>query len=247
MTTPASCDSSQVTRRDFIRRTALTAGGLLTAGGSLAAAPNRTAADQVVLGRTGLKCSRLGLGTGSNGGNVQRGLGQEGFTRLIRHAYDQGLTFIDTAQSYHIHDMIREAVKGLPREKLFIQTKIGGGEKALEIIDGFRKELNSDYLDSLLVHCSTTRNWGVERAGLIDAVCEAQSRGWVKASGVSCHSLPALQLATTLDWVNVHLVRMNPQGAHMDTPAETWNATSNPEHVPPVVAEVKRMRDRGHG
>lgn len=234
-------------RRDFIRRTAAMAGGVLAAGSPLAANPPGTAADQVTLGRTGLKCSRLGLGTGTRSGNVQRALGHDGFNRLVQHAYERGITCIDTAQSYRTHDWIREAVKGLPREKLFIQTKIGGGEKPLETIDGFRKELDMDYVDSLLVHCSTTKNWGDERARTIDAVREAQSRGWARASGVSCHSLPALQLATTLDWVNVHLVRLNPQGAHLDTPAETSNARSNPEHVPPVVAEVKRMRARGHG
>jgi hypothetical protein len=81
----------------------------------------------------------------------------------------------------------------------------------------------------------------------MDAIAEAQSRKWIRARGVSCHSLPALRRARELDWVQVHLVRLNPQGAHMDTPAETWNAESNQSHVAPVVKEIEEMRAKGKG
>jgi hypothetical protein len=109
---------TEISRRQFIARTAAIAGGLalspLMAGA--AGTVRKTAADQVTLGKTGLKLSRLGIGCGSNSGNVQRALGHDDFNRLIRYAYDQGITYLDTAQSYQTHEWIREAIKGLPRE-----------------------------------------------------------------------------------------------------------------------------------
>jgi aryl-alcohol dehydrogenase-like predicted oxidoreductase len=120
--------------------------------------------DQVTLGSTGLRLSRLGFGTGSKGGSVQRALGPEEFTRLIQYAYDRGITYIDTAENYKTHTMVREAIRGLPREKLFIQSKMPGvPEKPLEVLDRYRKELGVDYIDSLLVHAARRIDWYDER------------------------------------------------------------------------------------
>ena len=239
------------TRREFIRDAALLTSAALTAPWFASAAEakvKRTAADRVLLGKTGLELSRLGMGAGSNSGNVQRSLGREGFNRLVRHAYDRGITYIDTAQGYQTHDWIREAVKGLPREKLFIQTKMPGTpEKPLDVIDRYRKELGTDYIDSLLVHCMVKGDWTDQMKRVMEAFDVAREKKWIRAKGVSCHSLPALTAGAASDWTNVHLVRLNPQGAHIDTPAETWNAKSSENDIPPVVAQIKMMRAKGHG
>ncbi len=243
------------TRRGFLRYTAGVAGVLMApaapaeaAGPAQTAKKIPTAVDQVTLGKTGLKLSRLGIGCGSNSGNVQRALGQDGFTRLLRYAFDQGVTYIDTAESYRTHEFIREAIKGIPREKLFIQTKMSArGDKPLETIDRFRKELGVDYIDSLLTHCVVTGNWDQERKRFMDAFEEAKQKGIIRSHGVSCHSLPALARSASLAWCEVHLVRLNPQGAHMDTPAETWNAPSDVSHVPAVIEQVGVMRQKGRG
>ena len=225
------------------------AGGLVASPLVADVALKRTAVDQVPLGKTGIKLSRLGIGCGSNGGRVQRELGQDGFTRLIRYAYDQGITYIDTAQSYRTHEMIREAVKGLPREKLFIQSKMSGvPEKPLEVLDRFRKELGTDYIDSLLTHCTVTPKWDDERRRVLDALEEAKDKQMIRAHGVSCHSLPALKRSVEIDWTQVHLVRLNPQGVWIDTPrTDTWNAESNASHVTPVMEQMALMRKKGHG
>jgi len=237
-----------ISRRQFIARSAAVAGGLIAAPLFATATPKRTAVDQVALGKTGLKLSRLGMGCGSNSGNVQRALGHDEFNRLVRYAYDQGITYFDTAQSYQTHEWIREAIKGLPREKLFIQSKMPGNpEKPLEVLDRYREELGTDYIDSLLTHCTVTPKWDDERRRALDAMEEAKERHIIRAHGVSCHSLPALKRAVEIDWTDVHLVRINPQGAWVDTPAETWNAESNASHVPPVIEQIKRMREKGHG
>jgi hypothetical protein len=243
--------TEKITRRQFIRTTAALAGGVLLsscASGTSASKSKPTAVDQVPLGKTGLKLSRLGIGTGSKGGSIQRALGSEGFNRLIRYAYDQGITYIDTAQNYKTHTMVRDAIKGLPREKLFIQSKMPGvPEKPLEVLDRYRTELGVDYIDSLLVHCAVVKDWQRERQRLLDAFQEAKDKKIIRAHGVSCHSLPALTIAAQLDWVDVNLVRVNPQGAYVDTPAETWNAESDASHVSPVLEQVKLMRKNRHG
>lgn len=241
----------RITRREFIKGTAALAGTVLLSScstGPLAKKQTPTAVDQVTLGKTGLKLSRLGIGAGSEGGSVQRGLGADGFDRLIHYAYDQGITYIDTAESYNTHTMVREAIKGLPREKLFIQSKMSGvPEKPLEVLDRFRKELGVDYIDSLLTHCGVTANWDDERRRVLDALDEAKDKKIILAHGISCHSLPALTRAAELDWVDVNLVRINPQGAYIDTPAETWDAKSDNSHLPGVLKQIKVMRENNHG
>jgi predicted aldo/keto reductase-like oxidoreductase len=240
-----------ISRRQFIKATAAVAGGVLLsscAAQKTARGPKRTAVDQVALGKTGLRLSRLGIGTGSEGGSIQRALGPDGFNRLIQYAYDRGITYIDTADSYKTHTMVREAIKGLPRERLFIQSKMPGvPEKPLDVLDRYRSELGVDYIDSLLVHCAVRRNWDEERKRLLDAFEQAKDKKLIRAHGVSCHTLPALSLAAKLDWVDVNLVRINPQGAHVDTPVERWDAKSDASHVSPVVSQIETMRKHGHG
>ena len=240
-----------ITRREFIKSTAALAGTALLSScstGPLAKGQKPTAVDQVPLGKTGLRLSRLGFGTGSKGGSIQRALGPEELARLIRYAYDQGITYIDTAENYKTHTMIREAIRGLPREKLFIQSKMPGvPEKPLEVLDRYRKELGVDYIDSLLVHAARRADWYDERKRLLDAFEEAKAKQIIRAHGVSCHSLPALRKAAQLDWVDVNLVRVNPQGAHIDTPDTGRRAKSDASHLPPVLEQIKLMRRNRHG
>ena len=241
----------EITRRQFIKSTAVLAGTVLTScqvrQGSKEA-PKRTAGDQVPLGKTGLKISRLGIGTGSNSGRIQRDLGAEKFNRLIRYGYDRGITYIDTADSYKTHQMVGDAIKPLPREKLFIQTKMMGvPEKPLEVIDRYRRELKVDYIDSLLVHCVVNEDWDQTRKPLLDAFEEAKQKKIILSHGVSCHSIPATSLAAELDWVDVNLVRVNPQGVNIDTLVERWNAPSDLSHVAAVIEQLKIMRKNRHG
>ncbi|MCP4261865.1 MAG: aldo/keto reductase [Planctomycetes bacterium] len=240
-----------ISRRQFIKGTVALAGTALLSSCNtnlFTKGVKQTAVDQVTLGKTGLKLSRLGIGTGSKGGSIQRALGGDGFNRLIRYAYDQGITYIDTADSYKTHTMVREAIKGLPREKLFIQSKMPGvPEKPQEVLDRYRKELGVDYIDSLLCHCMVKTNWEDAHKRMMDIFEEAKHRNIIRAHGVSCHSLPATTKAAELDWVDVNLVRINPQGAHMDTPAETWNAKSDISNLPDVLKQVKIMRQNQHG
>jgi predicted aldo/keto reductase-like oxidoreductase len=240
-----------ITRRQFIEASAVLTGGVMLSGLSLSAAEQpikRTATDQVPLGKSGVKLSRLGIGVGSNSGKVQRDLGDEGFNKLIRYAYERGITYIDTADGYKTHAYVQRAIKGLPREKFFIQTKIGGNpDKPLAELDRFRKELGVDYIDSVLVHCMVTADWDKTHKAVMDALEEAKQKKIIRVHGMSCHSLPALKRSVDVDWVDVHLVRVNPQGAFMDTPAEKWDAKSDASHVPAVMEQLKLMHEKKHG
>ncbi len=243
-------NSNHLNRRQFLERSVGAAGALLLSSASwfrAEAAVKRTAVDQVTLGKTGIKLSRLGFGTGSNSGNVQRELGQEAFNKLIRYAYDQGITYIDCSQTYRTFDWIADAIKGLPREKLFIQSKIPGQpEQITAAIDHHRKVFDTDYVDSLLIHCMIQDRWTDNWKRIMDAFDEAKDKKWIRAKGVSCHSLPALRAATASDWTEVHLVRVNPQGAHID--GENEEVWDNLTHEPaPVLTELKTMRAKGRG
>lgn len=242
-------------RRQFLQTSALTGAALLSpwaglkALGATDAAPARTAVDQVTLGRTGLKLSRLGIGTGSGNGYAQTALGRDGFTNLIHYAYDQGITYIDTAQQYATFEWISDAIKGLPREKLFIQSKVAGQpEDILSVIDHHRKVFNTDYVDSLLIHCMIKDQWTDSWKRIMDGFDEAKDRKWIRAKGVSCHSLPALRTAVASDWNEVHLVRVNPQGRRVDGMAEeSWPAADPTHDITPVMAEIKNLHAKGRG
>jgi predicted aldo/keto reductase-like oxidoreductase len=236
-------------RRQFLERAAALAGAALLSPGLLSvvqAAAKRTAVDQVKLGNTGILLSRLGFGTGSNSGQVQKALGQQEFNDLIHYAYDKGITYFDCAQGYATFDWIGGAIKGLPREKLFIQSKIGGQpQDVLAAIDRHRKVFNTDYVDSMLVHCMVKEGWTDPWKRIMDGFNEAKEKKWIKAKGVSCHSLPALRAATASDWTEVHLVRVNPQAKWIDGPEES--VMKSGDDIVPVMKEIKAMHAKGRG
>jgi predicted aldo/keto reductase-like oxidoreductase len=239
-------------RRQFIRTSALVGAAIaspLALDTTFAAATTtkRTATDQVTLGKTGIKLSRLGIGTGVNNGGDQVKLGKDEFVRMVRHAYDQGITYIDCAQRYQTFGWIADCIKGLPREKLFIQSKVPDKpEDVLAVIDRHRKTFNTDYIDSLLIHCMTEGGWTDSFKRVMDGFNEAKEKKWIRAKGVSCHTLPALQSAVASDWTEVHLVRVNPQGHHMDGATPAWGENAYAA-VDPVLEQIKMMHDKGHG
>lgn len=242
----------RIKRREFVEQAVI--GGLALGASPLLAAqtpkekatPIRRATDRVELGKTGIKTSLLGIGTGSVGWNKQSNqtrLGQEKFNALIQHAFDRGVTFFDCADQYGSHPFLREAIKKLPRDKFIIQSKIihRTPEEARADLDRFRKELGVDYIDTVLMHVVTEGDWNKRYAGVKDVLSEAKQKGIIRAHGCSCHSLAALQTAAADPWVEVDLARFNPWGKYMDNAAGAPE-TDAPKHVAPV---LKQMRDSG--
>ncbi len=242
----------KINRRRFIQTSALAVAGTAllsrwTLPNAFAAAAKRTATDQVTLGNTGIKLSRLGIGTGVNNGHDQVGAGKEAFIKMIHHAYDSGITYIDCAQRYQTFPWIGDAIKGLPREKLFLQSKVPDRpEDVLSTIDSHRKNFNTDYIDSLLIHCMTDNNWTDEWKRVMDAFNEAKEKKWIRAKGVSCHTIGALRGAVASDWTETHLVLINPQGRYMDAEKSAWGPNAMAD-VDPVMEQIKTMHAKGHG
>jgi len=219
-------------RRHFLRTAALGAGAAwvgaspfktLFAGGTTG---RFSAADMVTLGKTGIQTSRLACGTGTVGyehHSHQTALGVPGLADLLWRGYDRGLRFFDTADSYGSHPHVREALKHVPREKVTIMTKSWAREpKQMRAdIDRFRKELNTDYVDLLMMHCLTEENWSERFRPAMDVISEAQEKGVIRAHGCSCHDIKALREAARSPWVQVILSRVNPIGSHMDADPET--------------------------
>ena len=149
---------AQYSRRDFLK-TGLAAAALAGAGSLPLQAARETATDWVTLGKSGVKVTRLAFGTGTLGGKVQRELGQEQFTRLVRHAYDSGIRFFETAESYgEMHRMLGVALNGIPRDSYRLMSKVTTheGVDPMEKIDELRKLANTDYFDMMLLHYQHT-------------------------------------------------------------------------------------------
>lgn len=238
---------SEITRRSFVKSVAAGAAGSLMLPRVISAAPakKKTATDLVPLGKSGVKICRLGMGTGSHSGRIQRELGQEKFTALVRYAMERGVTYIDTADAYDgLHEMIRPAIRGIDREKIQIQCKIPRAkyDDPLKEIDRFRKEVGTDYFDSLLIHCVRTADWVEEHKRLRDLLLEAKEKQMARAVGVSMHGLLPFNSAVATEWGDVRLVRVNHNGASMDS-----LKGNGPGDVDAVVKGLKKMHAAGKG
>lgn len=237
----------KITRRDFLGKLAL--GGVAVTGlpGLAHASALRSATDKVVLGKSGVQVSRLGMGTGSNGGSVQRAIGQESFNRLVRHALDRGVTFFDTADNYgEMHEMLREALKGVDRESIQIQCKIPHGkyDDPLKEIDRFRREVGTDYFDTMLIHHVGKASWPDDLERLMDQLETAKEQQIIRSHGVSIHGLAPLEAAVPVDWIDLALVRVNHRGHHMDGPTGAW---AEQGHRDEALVHIEKLHDNGKG
>jgi hypothetical protein len=236
------------TRRDFLKTglAATVLGGLGSAVPARAA--KRSATDWVELGKSGVKVTRLAFGTGSYGGSVQRQLGQEYFTRLVRHAYDRGIRFFETADAYTgMPQMLATALKGIPRDSYRLMTKfrLMNLENPQATIERLRKDLNTDYVDILLMHCLRSARWPEELKGLQDELSEAKAKKAILAHGASVHGLLPLRAFPGNTWLDVALLRINHTGTRMDT-LQTRD-TSDVGDVQEVVSHAKKIHAQGTG
>lgn len=215
----------QLTRRHFLKVSVAGVGLVPTVPQALQASfaekPKSFAGTDVVpLGKTGIRVTRLAQGTGYNGYNhtsAHTRQGKAAFDRLLRHSLDQGLAFIDMADLYGSHTFVKEIVKGLPRDKYALLTKIwprkegwvtpSGGAKAE--LDRYRQELGTDQIEVCLIHCMQNDRWPTEYERIRDELSELKQKGVIRAVGVSCHDLGAMQVAAKHPWVDVLFARVN--------------------------------------
>jgi len=232
-------------RREFLVRSATAAGAAWLSSKSIVNAlaeqtlsTKFTASDTVSLGSTGIKTSRLAMGTGTVGSghhSHQTALGVKGLSDLLLNGYDHGLRFFDSADSYGSHPHVAEALKHVQRDKVTVLTKTWARDPATARadLDRFRRELGTDYLDVCLMHCVTEADWTDRYKGVMDVLSEAKQKGAIRAHGCSCHSIEALRAAAKSPWVEIDLARINPVGAYMDADPAT------------VVSVLKEMKTAG--
>jgi aryl-alcohol dehydrogenase-like predicted oxidoreductase len=237
---------SHYTRREFLK-TGLAAGALAVTASPSLSATRQSATDWVTLGKSGVKVTRLAFGTGSFSGKVQRDLGQDGFTRLVRYAYDNGVRFFETAESYgEMHRMLGVALKGIPRDSYRIMSKVTTheGVNPQEKFDELRRLANTEYFDVMLLHWQHSGTWPADSSKWQDGILEAQSRKAIVSHGASVHGLPALRQVPGNKWLDIAMIRMNHKGTRMD--AEDYN-TEELGNVNEVVTHVKQARNAGMG
>ena len=213
----------------------LTSKNILSALASQPPLSKFSATDTVTLGSTGIKTSRLAMGTGTVGSghhSNQTALGIKGLSDLLLNGYDHGLRFFDAADSYGSHPHVAGALKHVQRDKVTVLTKTWARDPATARadLDRFRRELGTDYLDICLMHCLTEADWPERFKGVMDVFSEAKQKGIIRAHGCSCHSIEALRAAAKSPWVEVDLARINPIGSHMD---------ADPQIVVSVLREMK--------
>jgi aryl-alcohol dehydrogenase-like predicted oxidoreductase len=207
----------------------------------LAGTQKKYATDTVMLGNTGIEVTRLAMGTGTNGvggtSNQDKKLGIKGLGDLLHYAYDQGVRFYDTADQYGTHPHVKDALQRVPRENVVVLTKTHAttAKEMWADLDRFRRELGTDYIDIMLLHCMMDGNWPERKKAAMEVLSQAREEGIIRAHGVSCHTLKALEAAAESDWVQVDMARFNPAGVAMDA------------DVPTVTKVLKKMKDQGKG
>lgn len=240
-------------RREFLTKSAMGVGGLVlgTQLRSVAAPAKHDPYEVVELGSTGIKVSKLGLGTGMRGwqrASNQTRLGEEKFHALLRSCYEHGMRLIDCADLYGSHPYIIPALKEYPRESYAIVSKIwfrdnGLPEKerlsAPELVERFLRELKTDHIDLVLLHCLTSPDWRTELSEYMEDLDKLKERGLIRAHGCSCHSFEALTACTEEPWVDSVHSRINPYAVKMDV--------KKPEEVPKVAGVLKKLRAQGKG
>jgi aryl-alcohol dehydrogenase-like predicted oxidoreductase len=230
-------------RRTFLKNSlgAIAATACLPAFGKTPEA-GLTATTVRTLGKTGLTCSLLGVGTGTKGRDGttdQTRMPHADLVKLLEYAYGCGITYFDLADRYGSHSHMKEALETIPREKVMLLTKAWDREpeKIKADIERFRKELNTDYLDIVLMHClrKGEEDWPNTLKPSMDVLAEAKAKGLIRAHGVSCHTLESLRRTADTEWADVVLARINPFGANMDGPVDD------------VVSILKKLHDAGKG
>jgi predicted aldo/keto reductase-like oxidoreductase len=220
-------------RREFLAAMSLGTGHMMFTNPLLAGPLIAESTDPfqlVRLGGSGLETTLLGMGTGVHATQRSSNLtrqGKEKSLSLIRHAYDCGIRMFDCADTYGTHPLMAEALQYIPRNDVTITSKIwlqAGGLPEDErpdadvVVNRFLRELKTDYIDLVQLHCMVDADWTEQFARQMDILENLKSKGIIRAHGVSVHTIEAMKAGLASDWVDVMHVRINPYGIAMDLP-----------------------------
>ena len=161
-----------------------------------------------ILGKTGLKISRLGFG----GIPIQK-IDAEGTKALICDLINEGVNFIDTARGYTVsEEYLGYALEGV-REKFVLATKSMARTKEAmaKDIDISLGNLRTDYIDLYQVHNPSEKDLDqvIAEGGALEALLEAKASGKIGHIGITLHSVELFKKALDLDWVETVMFPYN--------------------------------------
>lgn len=238
----------KMNRRKFVSALGLGTAHVLFSNPLFASNPGRFPTSNPVqktkLGNSVIETSLLGIGTGVHAGNRTSFLTKQDKQKslaMLQHAYDRGIRNFDCADTYGTHGLVAEALSKKNRNDYTLTSKIwvrGGGIPEKErpdadvVVERFRKELNTDYIDLVQIHCMVDENWTETQKKQMDILENLKAKGIIRAHGVSVHSLDAMKDAVKSPWVDVLHARINPYGIAMDKP--------DPEEVVEVIQQLNK-------
>jgi len=245
----------EMKRREFLTKSIAGVGGMLLGAEFAAAVEQETRVfdpyERVPLGETKIKVPRVGFGTGMRGGRRQSNqtrMGREKFEALLQASYERGVRLFDMADLYGTHPYVARALKKMPRKDYVLVSKIWwrrGGLPEKErpdpdvVVERFLKELRTDYIDLILLHCVSSAKWPEELGRQMDILAKLKKKGSIRAHGVSCHSLEALEACVKEPWVDSVHARINPYAVKMDV--------KKTEEIPKVETALKALHKQGKG
>jgi predicted aldo/keto reductase-like oxidoreductase len=237
-------------RREFVSALSLGTGYLMFSN-PITGCTNISSADPfqtVKLGNSGLETTLLGMGCGVHGVKRTSFMTRQDKSKslaLVRYAYDAGVRYFDGADLYGTHGIVAEALQDIPREKIMLSSKIWTREGGIPeperpdadfVVERFRKEMKTDYIDLVQLHCMVSADWTEIEKRQMDILSDLKAKGIIRAHGVSVHTWEAMKAAVESPWVDVLHARINPYGISMDKP--------EPEEV---VSLIHQLHDSGKG
>ncbi|MBQ3504912.1 MAG: aldo/keto reductase [Oscillospiraceae bacterium] len=161
-----------------------------------------------ILGKTGLKISRLGFG----GIPIQK-IDAEGTRALVLQMKEAGINYIDTARGYTVsEEYLGYALEGI-REHFVLATKSMSRTKDAMAadIDTSRKNLRTGYIDLYQVHNPSMEQLEqvVAPGGALEALLEAKAAGKIGHIGITAHSTEVFKAALEMDWVETVMFPYN--------------------------------------
>lgn len=161
-----------------------------------------------ILGKTGLRISRIGLG----GIPIQR-IDAEGTKKLIRRLMEEGVNYIDTARGYTVSEgYLGYALEGV-RNRFVLATKSMARTKEAmaKDINISLEKLRTDYIDLYQIHNPTMKELEQVLApgGALEALLEAKTAGKIRHIGITLHSVLLFEKAVEYDWVETIMFPYN--------------------------------------
>jgi len=161
-----------------------------------------------VLGKTGLKISRLGFG----GIPIQR-IDAEGTKTVIRHLHDKGVNYIDTARGYTVsEEYLGYALEGIRQDFVLATKSMARTKEAMaQDIETSLKNLRTDYIDLYQIHNPSVADLEQVQApgGALEALQEAKAAGKIGHIGITLHPVDMFEKAVELPWVETVMFPYN--------------------------------------